>query len=73
MVASPAFFFPINVENRALSSMLNNKKHNHTAQSCRISPDFSQLGLCWLSIRRYSARFRRIIVNYLHPWMERWK
>ena len=45
---------------RFVDNLLNNN------QSCRISSDFSQLGLRprQLSIRRYSARFRRIIVNY---------
>ena len=66
VVVFPAFFFPTNVENCALSSIcwiIN----NYPAQSCGILPDFSQLGLRprRLSIRRYSARFRRIIVKYL--------
>ena len=44
--------------------MLNNKT-NYFAQSCGISTNFSQLGLQprRLSIRRYSALFRRIIVE----------
>ena len=49
-------------------NLLNNK-NNYPAQSRGISSDFSRLGLRprRLSIRRYSARFRRIIVNYLPP------
>ena len=50
---------------RFVINVLKNKK-NYPAHSCRIFPDFSQLGLrlCWLSIRWYSARFRRIIANF---------
>ena len=46
-------------------NLLNNK-NNYPAQSHGISSDFSRLGLRSrrLSIRRYSTRFRRIIVKY---------
>ena len=50
---------------RALLSICSIIKQFSPAQSCGISSDFSRLGLRprRLSIRRYSARFRRIIVN----------
>ena len=41
-------------------------RYYYPPQSRRISSDFSRLGLWprWLSIRRYSTWFRRIIVKY---------
>ena len=48
-----------------ISSCILDNPH-YPAQSCGISSDFSRLGLRprRLSIRRYSARFCRIIVKY---------
>ena len=64
MVVFPAFFPNKRRKLCFVINVLNNKK-NYPAQSFGISPDFSQLGLRprRLSIRRYSAQFRRIIVK----------